>query len=116
MTNWRSMIRTADLEQLEANWTKQQPLKGTRNEQDFTVVCRLFDPYGSAEWVITELDPNSSLAFGWADMGVGYGEMGYFCLEEIASLTIAGERRIEQDLYFSSHDKLSSFVAKAKLR
>lgn len=114
MTNWRSMIRTADLEQLEANWTKQQPLKGTRNEQDFEPVVKLFDPMGAATWLITELEPDSSLAFGLCDLGFGTPELGYLCLEEVASIQIRGCRRIEQDVHFTARKTLSQYADAAR--
>ena len=40
---------------------------------------------GSADWYITERDtsPEQLQAFGWADLGMGCGELGYISIAEI---------------------------------
>lgn len=111
---FRKMIREADLQQLQANWTQQQPLKGTEREIDFEPVLKLFDPYGSSTWLITELEPGNSLAFGLCDLGFGEPELGYLCLDEIASITMRGCRRIEQDIHFSAKKSISAYASEAR--
>lgn len=50
-------------------------------------VVRLFTPDAGAAWLLTELDPTDhDLAFGLCDLGLGYPELGYIRLSEIASV------------------------------
>jgi hypothetical protein len=114
MLNWKSMIRDADLEMLEANWTAQEKVKGTSREIDHTTMIKLFDPYGGSTWIVSELDPNSSLGFGLCDLGMGEPSLGYVCLEEIASIEIRGTRRMEQDVHFQPTKSLSAYAAEAR--
>lgn len=111
---WKSMIRDADLAQLEANWRAQEPVKGTGRELDHTPCVKLFDPMGAATWLLTELEPGSSLAFGLCDLGFGTPELGYLCLEDIASIQIRGCRRIEQDVHFTARLTISQYAEAAR--
>jgi hypothetical protein len=43
--------------QLIANGREQAKVKGTKDEQDFWPVVKLFYPAGAATWLLTELDP-----------------------------------------------------------
>jgi len=38
---------------------------------------------GSAFWLLTEFDPKKNLAFGWAELFAGGGELGYISVEEL---------------------------------
>lgn len=117
MRTYKDMIREEDLAQLVANWREQEPLKGTREEKDFMPVAKLFNPCGSGTWILTELEPDSSLAFGLCDLGVGEPELGYVCLEELASIKLTAGLSIEQDLYFKPNKTLSEYASEAsKLR
>jgi hypothetical protein len=50
---------------------------------------------------ITEYDPESGLAFGYADLGFGFGEWGSVDLVEMAVITRAPMIPIERDMYFT---------------
>lgn len=39
-----------------------------------------------AVWLLTELDREKEIAFGWAELFPGGGELGYISLEEIEEL------------------------------
>lgn len=55
---------------------------------------------GSAVWYAIEFD-GEDLFFGWADLGFGGGELGYFSLSEMQTATKRnGMPAIERDLYF----------------
>jgi hypothetical protein len=55
----------------------------------------------SADWYIAELDPETYLAFGWADLGFGMGEWGYIDLVELAVVEAGLIRAVERDCYFT---------------
>ena len=52
---------------------------------------------GPADWWVLEYDPKTGQAFGWADLGVGGAEFGYFDLGEIEALRV-GIVIIEREL------------------
>lgn len=112
MVDWKNMLRAVDILKLHENWKEQRPLKGTEKERDFEPVVKLFNPAGAGTWLITECDEDG-LAFGLADFG--YPEMGYFDLNEIAQVRLAGGLiRIEQDLHFQPSKTLSQYAAAAR--
>ena len=53
---------------------------------------------GPADWYVLEYDPKTTRAFGWADLGVGGAEFGYFMLNEIEQVRVAGMFPIEREL------------------
>lgn len=110
-----SIFSTDIVEQLTKNWTEQQPLKGTGREVDYKPVVKLFNPIGAATWLLTELDPESSLAFGLCDLGFGSPELGYVCLEEIYSLKLPGGIKIEVDQFFHADKTLSQYAEDARV-
>ena len=66
--------------------------------KDFKAVLKLFDPTGSSTWYLSELDPETNIAFGLCDMG--YPELGYVSLDELSTLKVKMGLGIERDLYF----------------
>uniref|UniRef100_A0A6M3XWH6 Uncharacterized protein n=1 Tax=viral metagenome TaxID=1070528 RepID=A0A6M3XWH6_9ZZZZ len=109
--SWQTIIDKEHNEQLEDNWRKQLPLKGTPREQDFPPVCKLFIPWSSGTWLLTEKDPDSSLCFGLCDLGMGCPEMGYVDLEELYSVTGPGGLKVERDLHWDADKTLSEYSA-----
>ena len=69
--------------------------------KDFKAVIKLFDPTGSGTWYLSELDPNTNVAFGLCDLGVGCAELGYVSLDELSNLKVKMGLGIERDLYFT---------------
>ena len=55
---------------------------------------------GGADWYIVELDPDTSIAFGWAEVLPGCGEWGYIDLRELADVVAQGWFRVERDLHW----------------
>jgi hypothetical protein len=67
------------------------------NEKDPIVQVKLFSPYTGAVWYLTEYDPGSKDAFGWADLGYGMGELGYISISELEGLSRGGLPLVERD-------------------
>ena len=111
--DWKDLLRPESRVQLLLNARKQAPLKGTRREQDFEPVCKLFTPFGAATWLLTECD-SDGLAFGLADLGFGTPELGYISLDELASVTGPGGLHIEEDLHFKATKPLSDYADEAR--
>jgi hypothetical protein len=77
-------------------------------------VVKLFDAYGSAFWLLTEMDEHG-LAFGLADLGLGFPELGVIDVNEIIEVNQTGPfPRIERDRYFTATKSLSEYLNDAK--
>lgn len=78
-------------------------------------VVKLFDPYGGATWLLSELEPDSGNAFGLCDLGMGCPELGYVNIDEIKSLSFCGRPRIERDKSWDAEGhSLSEYASKAR--
>jgi hypothetical protein len=108
---WIAMLGNEVVQQLVANGKEQAPLKGTRRERDFEPVCKIFLPWTSGTWLLTELD-DEGLAFGLAD--IGYPELGYISLDEIWEVVGPGGLRVERDLSFRASKPLSAYATEAR--
>lgn len=111
MSGWAKLLRPETRVQLLLNHRKQAPLKGTKGEIDFEPVCKLFVPWAGGTWLLTEVDEDG-LAFGLADLG--YPELGYIALCELAELRGPGGLKIEEDLSFKASKTLSEYAAEAQ--
>ena len=50
-------------------------------------VVKLFTPDAGCTWLLSELDPEDpDIAFGLCDLGLGFPELGYVSISEIARL------------------------------
>lgn len=78
---------------------KLPPIGSTENTDDPIVYVKFFSPYGNgaATWYLTEYDPSTKEAFGWADLGMGGGELGYIDVEELEGMQKRGLPLIERD-------------------
>ncbi len=54
---------------------KDYPLYSQESESDPKVICKLFDPCGSASWFLLEYDPVERIAFGYV-VGLQEDEYG----------------------------------------
>ncbi len=111
MSDWKALVRTETLEQLLANHREQLPHKGRNSERDFLPAARLVNPTGAGTWLISECD-DDGLAFGLAD--VGYPELGYISMSELAEFTGMGGLGIEEDLHFRATKPLSEYATEAR--
>jgi hypothetical protein len=75
------------------------PLYSQEEAEDPLVICKLFDPCGSATWFLLEFDPVERIAFGYVQ-GLTADELGYISLTEMESIKGPLGIGIEQDLYF----------------
>jgi hypothetical protein len=66
---------------------------------------------GACDWYVAELDPETGLAFGHADLGMGFPEWGYFNLVELEQTVVHGWLVIERDLHFTPCTTLELGIA-----
>ena len=86
--------------------------------QDFDPlpVVKLFTPDAGATWLLTEIDPEApEIAFGLADLGMGFPELGTVSLVGLAVVRGMMNLPIEQDLHFRPTQSLSSYAREARL-
>ena len=69
------------------------PNIGKTDGQGMNAIARLHYFKGGADWYITE--SNNMESFGYADLGMGGGELGYIPIAELIA------NNIELDLYFT---------------
>ena len=99
------MIKSTKKKETMKLMTQAQKNKMIKNHndqdgsKDFKAVIKLFDPTGSGTWYLSELDPNTNIAFGLCDLG--YPELGYVSLDELSNLKVKMGLGIERDLYFT---------------
>lgn len=55
---------------------------------DAVVTAHYFLPGTGAEWFVTEYDPGERIAFGWAEVVPGGGELGYTSLDDLESVRV----------------------------
>lgn len=79
---------------------KKIPAIGTTDGQGDSALVHLHYFVGSADWFITELNPETGVAFGWAEILPGGGELGYVSLPELESVLAKGMWPVERDLYW----------------
>lgn len=76
------------------------------NEQDgsksFKAVVKLFNPVDRGTWYLSELDPETNVAFGLCC--VHEKELGYVSIDELQSLKLPLGLSIERDLLFKMNE------------
>ena len=82
--------------------------------EDTPPVVKFFDPMGAATWLISEVDPETGIAFGLCDLGFGEAELGYVDLNELVSIQHHRPLGIERDLHFKGNRPMSYYVQMAK--
>lgn len=65
-----------------------------------TAYVKFFNPIGDGTWYITELNPDTMIAFGLTVIH-GQRELGYIDLNELKSVKLAFGMYIERDIHFS---------------
>lgn len=77
---------------------------------DHWPVVKLFMPDGGATWLLSEIRPDDhDIAFGLCDLGLGFPELGYVSLSEIASVRGALGLPVERDIHFKATKSLSEY-------
>ena len=68
--------------------------------RDALARVRYFGP-GATQWLITEYDPTTGEAFGYAEIVPGGGELGYVSLPELEQVRVGPLGAVvERDLHF----------------
>ena len=79
-------------------------------------VVKLFTPDAGATWLLAEIDPDDhDHAFGLCDLGLGYPELGWVSLAEIATVRGRLGLPIERDLHFEAQKRLGTYAREARL-
>lgn len=75
---------------------------GVKDKPDLQARWKFFDPAGAATWYIGEVEDlgDDLRMFGWCDMGLGFPELGYVMLSEMASIQGPLGLGIERDIFF----------------
>ena len=86
--------------------------------QDFDPlpVVKLFTPDAGATWLLTEIDPDApERAFGLADLGMGFPELGTVSLVGLCAVRGMMNLPIQQDPNFRATQPLSAYAREARL-
>lgn len=99
---------------LVANFEKAQAARESLEEHDidFEPALKLFCPWGAATWLISELDPDTNIAYGLAYLGGGRPELGLIAINEISAIKHPSGLRIERDIHFDANGQLLSVFTK----
>jgi len=94
--------------------------KATREAQELELtepvhqpVVKLFCPWGSATWLLSELDEHN-VAYGLCDLGFGTPELGYVSVDEIRGLTHSSGLKIERDIHFEPEMTITEYAKQAR--
>jgi len=66
---------------------------------------------GNATWLLSELDPETNIAYGLCDLGLGFPELGYVSLTELEE-TLGW--RLERDRHWTATKTLSDYAHEAR--
>ena len=86
------LLTKAIRDKLISNHKKQD---GTKS---FRAVVKLFNPTGAGTWYLSELNPDTNVAFGICQ--IHEKEFGYVSLDELSEYKGTFGLGIERDLYF----------------
>ena len=78
-------------------------------------VVKLFTADAGCTWLLSELDPEEpDIAFGLCDLGLGFPELGYVSISEIARLRGNLGLPVERDLSFKATKSLLEYSKNAR--
>lgn len=90
-------------------------LQAIADDRDPPPVVKLFTPDASATWLLSEVDPDDpDRLFGLCDLGLGFPELGYVSLAEIAAVRGRLGLPVERDLHFVGDKPLSVYAEEAR--
>lgn len=100
------LITKADRKQLLAN-------AANPDKENVKPVIKIFNPYGKATWLISEMDPeDNDRLFGLCDLGLGMPELGYVSHSELDNarpLRVEGIY-LERDRWFTADKSLVAYA------
>ena len=80
----------------------REKLIKNHQEQDgtktFKAEVKLFNPCGIGTWYLSELDPETNIAFGLCELHEI--ELGYVSIDELEEIELPFFLKIERDLYY----------------
>jgi len=78
-------------------------------------IVKLFNPVGSATWLIASVDPNNpDIAFGLCDLGMGCPELGSVSIEELSNVKGPLNLGIERDIHWQADKTLGEYADEAR--
>lgn len=106
-----SQMTIAQYEQLIKNGLPEN------RDQDHHPVAKLLLPGTGCTWLLTEIDSeDTNIAFGLCDLGMGFPELGYVDLDEIASVKTRLGLSIERDSDFKGKYPISVYASAARVQ
>lgn len=112
------LFTKAQMEKLLENGAIANRENAGEIETDMTrrPVVKLFTPWGSATWLISEIDPDArDIAFGLCDLGMGFPELGCVSISELMSVRGPLGLRVERDLLWTASKSLVEYADEARL-
>lgn len=73
-------------------------------------VVKVFMPDGAGTWLLTEIYPESGVAFGLCDMGMGFPELGYVHISELQRIRGKLCLGVERDRSFKGEFPISAYA------
>lgn len=105
-----ALLNETQRQQMLANYKAGVDAHSTGAEYNPRPVVRIFAGAACA-WLLTELLPHDeNTAFGLCDLGLGFPELGYVNLQELA------DEGAEIDKHFKPDKTLSAYVADANAK
>tara|TARA_Y100001951_G_scaffold19590_1_gene14656 strand:- start:324 stop:665 length:342 start_codon:yes stop_codon:yes gene_type:complete len=96
------LFTKAQKDKLISNFNHNKEHAGTEKEKSFPAIVKLFNPVGVGTWWISELDPNTNIAFGYANLNDPMNaELGYVDIAELERIEGWGGLGVERDKFFS---------------
>lgn len=85
--------------------------------KDHAPVVKLYSKYGKPVWLLSELDPESNIAFGLCDLGQGTPELSYVSIVHLESIKNARLKvpMVEVDPEFIGKYSMSVYTEAAKM-
>lgn len=116
MTSNFSFITDEQFDLLLANGRLGRARQEKGEDFDPLPVVKLFTPDAGATWLLTEIDPDApEIAFGLADLGMGFPELGTVSLVGLTVVRGMMNLPIEQDQHFRPTQSLSGYAREARL-
>lgn len=104
------MFLKPQLAKLIANHEKSKKGESTK---DTKPVVKLFVPWGSGTWLLSEFNPVDNIAFGLCDLGQGSPELGYVSIDELRAIRGPAGLYIERDNWFEAKKTLQEYADEA---
>jgi len=96
---------------------QRKKLIANNNAQDGTIsfdpVVKLFNPVGNGTWLLSELDPESNIAYGLCDLGMGFPELGYVSIDELERAPLPLGLKIERDIHWTPSKSMKEYADEA---